>query len=143
MGSQGRKQARKNEDIEALADAMRALKNLTAVLSIYKEVHYQICYILIFHKTEVQTVILRWITGLNLNWFKSYGLKCNLRPKASSANSQKRATDKRPFYDHIWSFFCQPHGYLSQNWNSNGHFEVLNGSESQLDQKLGHNISSK
>ena len=33
-------------------------KNLTAVPSIHKEVHDQVCYILIFHKTEVQTVIL-------------------------------------------------------------------------------------
>ena len=29
-------------------------------------------YIIIFHKTEFQTVILRCWTGLYLNWFKSY-----------------------------------------------------------------------
>ena len=29
-------------------------------------------YIIIFHKTEVQTVILRCWTGLYHNWFKSY-----------------------------------------------------------------------
>ena len=29
-------------------------------------------YILIFHKTEIQAVILRCLTSLNLNWFKSY-----------------------------------------------------------------------
>ena len=29
-------------------------------------------YIHIFHKPEVQTVILRCLTGLNWNWFKSY-----------------------------------------------------------------------
>ena len=29
-------------------------------------------YFDIFHKTEVQTVILKWWTGLNLNWLKSY-----------------------------------------------------------------------
>ena len=33
-------------------------------------------YINIFHKTEVQTVILRCWMGLNLNWFKSYDTKC-------------------------------------------------------------------
>ena len=92
--------------------------------------HFFAICIFIFHKTEVQTVILRCLTGLNLNWFKSYGLRCNLRPKASSANSQKIATDKRPFYDHIWPLFCQPHVYLSQNWDSDGHFEVLNESKS-------------
>ena len=53
-----------------------------------------------------QTVILSCLTGLNLNWFKSYGLRCSLRPKANSANSQKIATDKRPFYDHICPFFA-------------------------------------
>ena len=29
----------------------------------------------IFHKTEVQTVILRCLMSLNLNWFKSYDTK--------------------------------------------------------------------
>jgi hypothetical protein len=50
----------------------------------------------ILHKTVVQTVILRCLTGLHLDWFKRYGL--------SLANSQKMATDKWPFYDPIWPF---------------------------------------
>ena len=33
-------------------------------------------YVNIFHKTEVQTVILRWLPGLNLDWLKSYDSKC-------------------------------------------------------------------
>ena len=66
------------------------------------------------------------LISLNLNWFKSYGLR--LRPKASSANFWKIETDKWPFYDHIWPFFCQLYVYLSQNWGSDGHFEVLNQS---------------
>ena len=60
----------------------------------------------IFHKTEVQTVILRCVTGLNFNWFKSYGLRCNLRPFASSVNSQKIATDKWPCTNHNLPFFA-------------------------------------
>ena len=51
----------------------------------------------IFHKTEIQTVILRHLTSLNLNWFKSNGLRCSLRPNTVSANLQKLATDKWPF----------------------------------------------
>ena len=90
---------------------------------------FAIC-MFIFHRTEVQTVILRCLTDLNLNWFKSYGLRCNLRPRASSVNSQKITTDKWPFYDQIWPFFCQPNGYLSQNWDSDSHFGVLNESKS-------------
>ena len=54
---------------------------------------FAIC-VFIFHKTEVLTVILRCLTGLNLDWFKSYGLRCSLRLHASSANSKKKATDK-------------------------------------------------
>ena len=34
-------------------------------------------YMNIFHKTEVQTVILRCWMGLYLNWVKSYDTKCN------------------------------------------------------------------
>jgi hypothetical protein len=30
----------------------------------------------IFHKTEIQTVILICLTGLNSDWFKSYETKC-------------------------------------------------------------------
>ena len=41
-------------------------------------------FIFVFHKTEVQKVILRCSTGLNLDWFKSYGLRCSLRLRASS-----------------------------------------------------------
>ena len=43
---------------------------------------FDIC-MFIFHKPEVQTVILICSTGLNFNWFKSYGLKCSLRLRAT------------------------------------------------------------
>ena len=33
--------------------------------------HFSANYIKIFHKTEVQTVILRYLVWLNLNWIKS------------------------------------------------------------------------
>ena len=36
--------------------------------------HFFANYIKIFQKTVVQTVILRCIAGLNLNWIKSYGI---------------------------------------------------------------------
>ena len=42
----------------------------------------------IFHKTEVQTVILMCLTGQNLNWFKSYDTKCTMRPHAILAKSE-------------------------------------------------------
>jgi hypothetical protein len=88
--------------------------------------HFSTNCIFIFHKNEVQTVILRCLMGLSLDWFKSYGLRCRWRPHACLANFQKIATDKWPFYYHIWPFFCQLYVYLSQNWDSDGHFEVLN-----------------
>ena len=43
---------------------------------------------------------------------------------------------KCPLYDHSWPFFCHMFVYLSQNWGSDGYFEVLNGSKSWLGQKL-------
>ena len=42
----------------------------------------------IFHKTEVQKVILRCLTGLYLIWFKSYDTKCSMRPNAILAKSK-------------------------------------------------------
>ena len=38
-------------------------------------------YLYIFHKTKLQTVILRCWTDLNHNWFKSYNTKCNAGQK--------------------------------------------------------------
>ena len=36
--------------------------------------HFFANYMIIFHKTEVQTVILRCLVCLNLNWIKSYDI---------------------------------------------------------------------
>ena len=64
----------------------------------------------IFHKTEVQKVILRCLTGFYLIWFKSYDTKRNMRPNAILAKSEtldkKFATDKWPFYDHFGHSFA-------------------------------------
>ena len=80
----------------------------------YKTVsgHFFATCVFIFHKTEVQTVILRCLMGLNCNWFKSYGLRCSRRPHASSVNFWKVASDKWPFYDHIWPLFWKLHYYI-------------------------------
>ena len=56
--------------------------------------HFVANCMFIFHKKEVQKVILRCLTGLNINWFKNYGLRCKLRPRACLANFQNIATDK-------------------------------------------------
>ena len=45
-----------------------------------------------------------------------------------------------PFYNHFWPFFCQLHKYLSQNLGSDGHFEEVNMSKSQLNQNLWHKL---
>jgi hypothetical protein len=50
----------------------------------------------IFQKTEVQTVVLKCLTGLNLGklnleWFKRYGLRFSLWLHASLAEIQKNS----------------------------------------------------
>ena len=45
---------------------------------------------------------------------------------------------KWSFYDLFWPFFCKMYDHLSQNWGSDGHFEVLNRSYLSLVQKLWH-----
>ena len=40
-------------------------------------------YMFIFHKTEIKTIILRCLTSLNLNWYKSYDTNCK---NAKNAN---------------------------------------------------------
>ena len=68
--------------------------------------HFFANYINIFHKTEFQTVILRCLMGLNLIWYKSYDTKCKMQKTHTSANSPKFESDKWPFYDRFWPFFC-------------------------------------
>ena len=102
--------------------------------------HFSANCMFIFHKKEVQTVILRCLTGLNIDWFKNYGLRCKLRPRGCLANFQNIATDRWTFYYHIWPFFCQLYGYLSQKWDSDGHFQVLNRSKYWLVQRLWHKM---
>ena len=38
--------------------------------------HFFVNHMVIFHKTESQTVILRCLMSLNLNWYRSYDTKC-------------------------------------------------------------------
>ena len=64
-------------------------------------------YVCIFHKTEVYMMNLRCLMGVNINLFKIYGLRCSERPCECSVNSKNVATDKWPFYDHVWPFFAK------------------------------------
>ena len=81
-------------------------------------------------KTEVKTIILRWLKSLNLNWFKSYDKKCKYFTFRILLTHEIITTNKCLFYDQFWSFFCQLYVQLSQNWDSDGHFGVLNESKS-------------
>ena len=49
---------------------------------------------------------------------------------------KKKCTNKLPFYNYFKPNFRHLHEYLSQNWSSDGHFEVLNGSIYKLVKKL-------
>ena len=69
---------------------------MTIILS-FSGHFFAIC-MFIFQKTEVLAVILRCLTGLNLDWFKSYGLRCSLRLCACSANSKKRQRINSHFF---------------------------------------------
>ena len=64
---------RNSNDIEGVSPNLRLINGSFLTLSSHLFANYMI----IFHKTEVQTVILRCWMGLYLNWFKSYDTKCN------------------------------------------------------------------
>ena len=65
------------------------------------------------------------LNGSKSNLVQKLWPNCKNAKNKSSANSLKFETDKRTFYNHFWSFFCQLSEHLSQNWDSDGHFEVL------------------
>jgi hypothetical protein len=68
-------------------------KRMLLLNDCYKTVssHFFAICMLIFHKTEAQTVILICSMGLNFNWFNRYDLKGSLRPNTTLANSQKNS----------------------------------------------------
>ena len=90
----------------------------------------------IFHKSEIQMIILKCFTCLNPNLFKSYDINqkyvhiCYFVKKKLKTYVSKVA-NLRPFL----AIFGQLHRFLSQNWGSDGHFEVLNISKSKLDKR--------
>ena len=61
-------------------------------------------YVNVFHKTEVQEVILRCWTGLYLNWFKSY-----------NKNENQAKTQKSPIHYTDLGFFYK----IAKNKNGN------------------------
>ena len=68
--------------------------------------HFSINCMFIFHKREVQTVILRCWTCPNIDWFEEICLRRKWRPQSCLANFQDITTDKWTFYYHIWPFFA-------------------------------------
>ena len=57
--------------------------------------HFFANYMNIFHKNEVQTVILRCWTGLKLNWFKSYGTNAKKCKNAKNITQMRSFSKKR------------------------------------------------
>ena len=66
----------------------------------------------------------------------TYSVDRHWRSGKSRGCFPKFANEKWPFSDHFWSFFCQLHVYILQNWGSDSHFEVLSWSATYLVQKL-------
>ena len=93
--------------------------------------------VITFEPIEIQTRSAPQNDRLNLSFVKNIyvdggNLAWNGRKTAISQSTYLWDT----LYDHSWPFFCHMCMYLSQNWGSDGHFEVPNGSKSWLGQKL-------
>ena len=54
--------------------------------------------------------------------------------------SETNVTLKWLLYNRFWPLFCHIYVHLSQNWGSEGQFEMPNRSKSQFVQKLWHKI---
>jgi hypothetical protein len=96
--------------------------------------------IYIFHKIEIQIIILRCLTSLNSNWKRTYNINHNFSVDCFfnfvRKNKIKLKFQKLPFFNHFWSFFWLLHKYLSQNWDSDRHLRCL----MCINLKLQHNI---
>ena len=71
--------------------------------------HFFTNYMFIFHKTEIQTVVLRSLMSLNLNWYKSYDKKYKNAKNSKDENlcfltkSQKKRNGNNCFLHHNFS----------------------------------------
>ena len=72
-----------------------------------KSGHFFANHMVIFHKTEIQTVILRWLMSLDLNWYKSNDTKQKTQKVPICVFEQNH---KNPEMD-IFVFFC--HNFLT------------------------------
>ena len=57
--------------------------------------------VFIFHQNEIETVILRCLTVLSLDWFKSYGLKCQKCHWTILANLQRNSNCQMTISGHF------------------------------------------
>ena len=87
-------------------------------------------YIIIFHKTEVSTVILRYLLSLNLNWIKSSDINSYVSWQLCFSILAETKASKMAIFWPFVVFFWQLHRYFSQNWDSDSHCEVLSVSKS-------------
>ena len=95
----------------------------------------------IFHKTEVQTVILKCLTCLNPNCIKSNAiLKHFFFHFLYFCKFVKKNMTHNGHFTTISGHFLTTEYNLSQNIGLDGHFEVLSVSKSCLDEKVRHNI---
>ena len=83
-----------------------------------------------FHKTEVVMVILKGPTCQNLNWIKSYDINYKLFWQLCFSILEEKKAAKMAIFWPFVVFFWQLHRYISKNWDSDGHFEVLSVSKS-------------
>ena len=68
--------------------------------------HFLANYLYVFHKIELQTIILMCLTCLNLFWIKSYNIKHN-------------------FCHILFLQFCKKNA--ENSWLINGHFRTISG----------------
>ena len=82
----------------------------------------------------------RCITRIRLFYFFSLLLVKKLLLSCTILCFDIKLTHQWQFYNHFRQFLCLMYVYLSQNWSSDGHFDMLNGSKFWLVQKLWHKM---
>ena len=85
----------------------KSVPNLSPFLAIFAN------YMIVFHKTEVQKIILRCLTFQKPNWIKSYAIKHKFCQKLFFFQFCKKTTWK--FASHKWTF-SNISGHLCANY---------------------------
>ena len=105
--------------------------------------HFFASYIKIFYKTEVQTVILRCLTCLYLNWFKRYDRKRQKFKNSKNAKLSKLVNSCKNVFKSFHSFLWISQWKIEVEGLNMSHFKAFGMINLQYELRICQKINNR